>query len=131
MISKDEIIAVADETGLTPRIVEKDYVLGWLLGAVNANAALSQSCQGRVYYKSYFSSGKLSFPKIKFDLSADEILVLPPSHQEVFHTYTDSPQGGIYINCYVYPEVFGEKIRALGERGRPRDFRKILLYNSF
>ncbi|MDA3939158.1 MAG: nucleotidyl transferase AbiEii/AbiGii toxin family protein [Spirochaetia bacterium] len=201
MISKDEIIAVADETGLTPRIVEKDYVLGWLLGAVNANAALSQSwvfkggtclkkcyfetyrfsedldftlqdeqhineeflkaqfaiisewlyeaagieiptnrfifdiyknprghqsCQGRVYYKSYFSSGKLSFPKIKFDLSADEILVLPPSRQEVFHTYTDSPQGGIYINSYVYPEVFGEKVRALGERGRPRDLYDVI-----
>lgn len=28
MISKDEIIAVADETGLTPNVVEKDYVLG-------------------------------------------------------------------------------------------------------
>ena len=35
MISKDEIMAVADETGLTPYVVEKDYVLGWLLAAVN------------------------------------------------------------------------------------------------
>lgn len=201
MISKDEIIAVADETGLTPRIVEKDYVLGWLLGAVNANSVLSQSwvfkggtclkkcyfetyrfsedldftlqnekhvneeflkaqftalsewlyeasgieipadkfifdiyenprghqsCQGRVYYKSYFSSGKHSLPKIKFDLSADEVLVMLPSQQEVFHDYTDAPQGGIYIDSYTYPEVFAEKVRALGERGRPRDLYDVI-----
>jgi len=43
MISKDEILTVADETGLTPNVVEKDYVLGWLLAAVNANTALSST----------------------------------------------------------------------------------------
>jgi len=36
MIGKDEIIAVADETGLTPNVVEKDFVLGWLLAAIDA-----------------------------------------------------------------------------------------------
>ena len=34
MIGKDEILAFADETGLTPNVVEKDYVLGWLLAAI-------------------------------------------------------------------------------------------------
>jgi len=34
VINKDEIIAIADETGLTPNVVEKDHVLGWLLAAV-------------------------------------------------------------------------------------------------
>ncbi len=43
MITKDEILAVADETGLTPPVVEKDYVLGWLLAAVDANKELSNS----------------------------------------------------------------------------------------
>jgi hypothetical protein len=28
MISKEELMSVADETGLTPHVVEKDYVLG-------------------------------------------------------------------------------------------------------
>ena len=196
MIRKDELLSVADETGLTPHVVEKDYVLGWLLAAVNANTALSQSwvfkggtclkkcyfetyrfsedldftlkdgkqldevflkeqfthisewlyeisgleiptdkfifdiytnprghlsCEGRVYYKSFFSAGKHSFPKIRFDLTADEVLVMPTSRQKVFHTYTDEPQEGIYIDSYSFPEVFGEKVRALGERGRPRD----------
>ena len=43
MIGKDEILSVADETGLTPAVVEKDYVLGWLLAAIHQNAALSDS----------------------------------------------------------------------------------------
>ncbi|MGS2722957.1 nucleotidyl transferase AbiEii/AbiGii toxin family protein [Porticoccus sp. GXU_MW_L64] len=201
MITKDEILSVADEIGLTPPVVEKDYVLGWLLAAVDANAELSDawvfkggtclkkcyfetyrfsedldftlkdevqldetflktqfasisewlydeagieipvdrlifdvhpnprgrnSCEGRVYYQSYFASGKRSIPKIKFDLTADEVLVLPPSKQKVFHTYSDVPPGGIHIDCYSYPEVFGEKVRALGERGRPRDLYDVI-----
>lgn len=201
MINKDEIIAVADETGLTPGVVEKDYMLGWLLAAVNANASLSDSwvfkggtclkkcyfetyrfsedldftlqdeahldesflkeqfstisewlyeesgieippdrlvfdiyenprgrnaCEGRVYYQSYFASGKHNIPKVKFDLTADEILVMPSSRQTVFHTYSDIPGDGISINCYSYPEVFGEKVRALGERGRPRDLYDVI-----
>lgn len=206
MITKDEILSVADETGLTPRVVEKDYVLGWLLAAINANSAISNtwvfkggtclkkcyfetyrfsedldftlldenhlnenflrdqfsliaewlyeasgieipierllfdiynnprgetSCQGRIYYQSYFSSGKKSYPKIKLDLTADEVLVLPPSRQTVFHGYSDQPTESITISCYDYPEVFGEKIRALRERGRPRDLYDVInLYRN-
>ena len=201
MISKQEILAVANETGLTPHVVEKDYVLGWLLAAVDAHAAFSDSwifkggtclkkcyfetyrfsedldftltdenhlneaflleqfghiaewiyektgleiatdrlvfdvyqnprgqfsCEGRVYYQSYFSSGKKSLPKIKFDLTANEVLVLTPSRQKVVHTYSDIPDEGIFIACYAYPEVFGEKVRALGERGRPRDLYDVI-----
>ena len=201
MIGKDEILAFADETGLTPNVVEKDYVLGWLLAAINTNPVLSQSwvfkggtclkkcyfetyrfsedldftlrgqshineailkeqftaiaewlyeetgieiptdklvfdiyanprdrqsCQGRVYYRSYFSKGKHSLPKIKLDLTADEVLVMPSSRRPVFHPYSDAPQDGIFIDSYDYPEVFGEKVRALGERGRPRDLYDVI-----
>ena len=201
MIGKDEILAVADETGLTPMVVEKDYVLGWLLAAINANPALAnswvfkggtclkkcyfetyrfsedldftleneahisesflieqfslisewlyektgieipvdrlifeiyknprgrRSCEGRVYYQSYFSSGKHSIPKVKFDLTADEILVMPSSRQTVFHPYSDVPPEKIHTDCYTFPELFGEKIRALAERGRPRDLYDVI-----
>ena len=51
---------------------------------------------------------------------------MPPSRQAVFHPYTDSPEGGIFIMSYAYPEVFGEKVRALGERGRPRDLYDVI-----
>ena len=206
MISKDEILSVADETGLTPAVVEKDYVLGWLLAAIHQNTAFSdswvfkggtclkkcyfetyrfsedldftlkdenylneellteqfseiaewlyeacgielpqdrfkfdiyenprgkKSCQGRIYYGSYFASGKKTMPKIKLDLTADEVLVMPPSRQPVIHSYSDVPGEGIHVNCYSYPEVFGEKLRALGERGRPRDLYDVInLYRN-
>lgn len=206
MIDKDELITLAGETGLTPQVVEKDYVLGWLLAAINGNASLAgswvfkggtclkkcyfetyrfsedldftlkddghldesfltdrfseisewlyeqagieippdrlkfdiydnprggRSCEGRVYYQSFFVSGKKSLPKIKLDLTTDEVLVLPPSRQTVFHAYSDLPEAGIFIDCYDYPEVFGEKVRALGERGRPRDLYDVInLYRN-
>jgi predicted nucleotidyltransferase component of viral defense system len=38
LISKDEILSVANETGLTSAVVEKDYVLGWLLSAIHQSA---------------------------------------------------------------------------------------------
>jgi hypothetical protein len=80
---------------------------------------------------SHFSKGKKNIPKIKFDLTADEVLVLPPSRQPVMHPYADEPEGGIHIECYDYPEVFGEKVRALGERGRPRDLYDVInLYRN-
>ena len=178
MISRDEIMAVAGETGLTPTVVEKDYVLGWLLAAVNSNAIFSQSwvfkggtclkkcyfekyrfsedldftlqdkshideqflvkqfssmlewlyeeagveapvdrlkfevyasprnhpsCQGRVYYKSYFSVGKRNLPKVKFDLSADEVLVMPPARTAVFQLYSDGLEEGIFVDSHFRP----------------------------
>jgi hypothetical protein len=48
-------------------------------------------------------------------------VVLPSVRREVFHPYSDRPEGGIWANCYAYEEAFGEKLRALGERTRPRD----------
>jgi hypothetical protein len=39
----------------------------------------------------------------------------------VFHPYSDRPEEGFQANCYAYDEAFAEKLRALGERTRPRD----------
>ncbi len=68
MITRDEILTVAGETGLTPNVVEKDYVLGWLLAAVNANATLSSSwvfkggtCLKKCYFETYRFSEDLDF----------------------------------------------------------------------
>ena len=179
-----------------PHIVEKDYVLGWILAGINAHEELSESwvfkggtclkkcyfetyrfsedldftlrnedhldeeflrrvfeevvswatdqsglnipadqlefdiydnprgrpnCQGKVAYRGPVSPTSGGWPKIKLDLTADERLVLPSVRREVFHHYSDRPEGGIWANCYAYEEAFGEKLRALGERTRPRD----------
>ena len=79
------------------------------------------SCQGRIGYRGPVSPTGGGWPKIKLDLTADERLVLPEVRREVFHPYSDKPEPGIWTNCYAYEEAFGEKVRALGERTRPRD----------
>lgn len=198
MIDKRDILETASAFGLLPNIVEKDYVLGWILAGINANEELADAwvfkggtCLKKCYFETYRFSEDLDFtlrddshinedflrrvlgevvawvaeqsglvvpaeqmafdifenprgrtccqgkigyrgpvsptassggwPKIKLDLSADEKLVLPPVRREVFHAYSDRPAEGIWINCYSYEEAFGEKVRALGERTRPRD----------
>jgi hypothetical protein len=60
-------------------------------------------------------------PRIKLDLTTDEILVLDPVIREVHHPYSDLPDDGIRIKSYCFEEIFAEKIRALAERERPRD----------
>ncbi len=47
--------------------------------------------------------------------------MLPAVRREVFHPYSDRPEESLWVNCYAYEEAFGEKVRALGERTRPRD----------
>ncbi len=196
MIDKREILDVASTFRLLPNVVEKDYVLGWILAGINAHGDLSESwvfkggtclkkcyfetyrfsedldftlrdeaqldedflqaalqdvvawvtdesglaippdqlefdiytnlrgrlsCQGKVAYRGPVSPTSGGWPKIKLDLTADEKLVLAPVRREIFHPYSDKPQEGIWINCYAYEEAFGEKVRALGERTRPRD----------
>jgi hypothetical protein len=44
----------------------------------------------------------------------------------VFHPYTDAPEPGIDALAYAYEEVFGEKVRALAERSRPRDLYDVI-----
>ena len=198
MIDKREILETASSLGLLPNVVEKDYVLGWLLAGIHAHPELVDSwvfkggtclkkcffetyrfsedldftlrdegqieegilrrvlgeviawvadesglvlpqdqlsidiyknprgrisCEGKIGYRGPVSptSNAGGWPKIKLDLTADERLVLPAVRREVFHPYTDRPEDGVWINSYAYEEAFGEKVRALGERTRPRD----------
>ncbi len=65
-------------------------------------------------------------PRIKLDLTADERLVLPPVKVPIFHPYTDAPEDGIHVLSYAYEEAFGEKVRALAERTRPRDLYDVI-----
>jgi predicted nucleotidyltransferase component of viral defense system len=78
------------------------------------------SAQGRVGYRGPMQR-RGDMPRIKLDLTDDEILVLDPVMREVHHPYSDRPDMGIQVLCYDFEEVFAEKIRALAERERPRD----------
>ena len=195
MINRQEVLDFAREMRLDPNVIEKDYVLGWLLAGISSRPELSphwvfkggtclKKCffetyrfsedlyftitdpdhlnqeflvtifkavaqwvydeagiempEDRIRFKTYENTrgqisveGRLGYrgplqrrgdpPRIKLDLTNDELLVLEPLLREVHHPYSDKPEGGIHILCYRFEEVFAEKIRALAERERPRD----------
>jgi predicted nucleotidyltransferase component of viral defense system len=200
VIKSAELLQLAANLGLTPAVVEKDYVLGWLLAGIRANAELADhwvfkggtclkkcyfetyrfsedldftvineahidaafllrvfadisawvydqtgleipaeqlrfdvfqnkrdklACQGRIYYRGPIAP-RGDLPRIKLDLTTDELLALPPVERPVVHSYSDAPAGGMSALCYAYEEVFGEKVRALGERARPRDLYDVI-----
>lgn len=82
------------------------------------------SVEGRVYYR---GPRQTTTPgSVKLDLSADEQVVRPPVLRSIAHPYPDPlpPPGS--VRCYSFEEVFAEKLRAMGQRGRPRDLYDII-----
>ena len=68
MISKREILELATQTNLQPHVVEKDYVLGWLLAGINQHPAINESwvfkggtCLKKCYFETYRFSEDLDF----------------------------------------------------------------------
>lgn len=89
------------------------------------------SCQGKISYRGPVSSNTGGLPRVKLDLTADERIVLPPVRVQIFHPYSDAPEDGITVLSYAYEEAFGEKVRALAERTRPRDLYDVVnLYRN-
>lgn len=92
---------------------------------VYKNPRGNQNVQGRISYRGPMQRGG-DLPRIKLDLTCDELLVLEPVIREVHHPYSDKPKEGIRIRSYCLEEVFAEKIRALAERKRPRDLYDVI-----
>jgi predicted nucleotidyltransferase component of viral defense system len=68
VIRKQDILDRAGEWGLRPDVVEKDYVLGWLLAAFAANEATSRTwafkggtCLKKCFFETYRFSEDLDF----------------------------------------------------------------------
>jgi len=191
VISRAAIAARASEWGLTEEVVEKDYVLGWLLWGIGSEPALREtwifkggtclkkcfvetyrfsedldftilpggpmepdellpvlatmldrveqatgitlssrpavvrmrpdgrSAEGRLYYRG--PRGTPGEARIKLDLTRDEVLVEDTIRREIAHAYEDNLPDDGSVRCYAFVEVFAEKLRALGQRTRPRD----------
>lgn len=82
------------------------------------------SAEGRLYYR-----GPRNTPgpaRIKLDLTKDELVARPPVLRPISHDYPDALPGPAQIRCYGFEEVFAEKLRAMGERSRPRDLYDIV-----
>lgn len=68
MIDKREILAIAQQTSLTPHVVEKDYVLGWMLAGIYGHEGLAESwiykdgtCLKKCFFETYRFSEDLDF----------------------------------------------------------------------
>jgi predicted nucleotidyltransferase component of viral defense system len=76
------------------------------------------------------TEGKISYrgprnppnaPKVKLDLTRDEVLAAPPVLRPISHPYSDAREPPFQVPCYSIEELMAEKLRALAERCRPRD----------
>jgi predicted nucleotidyltransferase component of viral defense system len=74
--------------------------------------------QGRIAYRGPNPPPQL--PKVRLDITADEVVVEQVVQRTIGHQYSDTLPGD-GVACYVLVELFGEKLRALSERCRPRD----------
>lgn len=83
-----------------------------------------RSLEGRVYYRGPRAAPDAA--SIKIDLSLAEAVVRPPVLRPISHPYPDGLPEPALIRCYSFEEVFAEKLRAMGERGRPRDLYDIV-----
>jgi predicted nucleotidyltransferase component of viral defense system len=194
VIPHGEILALRGEWNLRDDVIEKDYVLGWMLAAIAQQPELSDTwvfkggtCLRKCYYETYRFSEDLDFtvidggpeepddllpilaevgerlldqcgleiivddktfvrqrnrrgnpttqgrvafrgpsnppslPKLKIDLTSDEVFIGPRDRRPVLHPYSDAEQMTWEVSSYSLPELLAEKIRALAERCRPRD----------
>lgn len=196
MITRADVVERVAEWGLTEEVVEKDYVLGWLLWGIGVDPVLSQqwvfkggTCLKKCYIETYRFSEDLDFTvvpggpfdptaieplllrtldrihdasgivfstrppvlrlrpdglstegrvyyigprqtpapaRVKLDISANETVVRPPVLRDIGHPYPDPLPGAGQVRCYSFEEVFAEKLRAMAQRGRPRDLYDIV-----
>ncbi len=195
MLSKNEIRDVAADLGLSLDVIEKDYVLGWIIAGINADQDIKYdwifkggTCLKKCFFGNYrfsedldftlkdsahldtnfleakfksisewiydqagielpikeidfkertsnkgFTSikGKITYrgpivrqgssPRIKLDLTSNELLIKKPIKSKVYHAYSDLDPYLFSIHSYSYAEIFAEKLRAIAERSLPRD----------
>lgn len=196
MISHEEIKSLVSQWGLREDVIEKDYVIGWVLWGISTSDELKKSwvfkggtCLKKCYIDTYRFSEDLDFSvlpdgpvrpeelepiiknvlervyeesgidfsvrtpafkyyshhhytegsiyyrgprnapspsRIKLDISGNEIIVSPSVLRSVMHSYSDDIPKTAQVRCYSFDEVFAEKIRAMGQRCRPRDLYDII-----
>jgi predicted nucleotidyltransferase component of viral defense system len=195
VIPRRELDELRGEWSLDIGVIEKDYVLGWLLAGIAQHPELATTwvfkggtCLRKCYYETFRFSEDLDFtvidggpeepddlqrifadvaewlreeagielildakafqrrrnrrghpttqgriayrgpnetrgvpPKVKFDITSDEVLTQPPTLRPIGHHFSDQPLPVRGVASYPITELFGEKLRALAERCRPRD----------
>ena len=196
MIGRAAIDERVREWGLREDVVEKDYVLGWLLWGISADSELGASwvfkggtCLKKCYIETYRFSEDLDFTvlpggpvqsdevgpaivrvlervteesgidfsvaeprfrsrqaerstegrvyyrgpraapmaaRVKLDLTSDEVVARETVMRPIAHPYEEALPEPAEVRCYSFEELFAEKLRAMGERSRPRDLYDIV-----
>jgi predicted nucleotidyltransferase component of viral defense system len=131
LIDKREILDLATQTSLTPHVIEKDYVLGWMLAGIYAHEELADAwifkggtCLKKCFFETYRFSEDLDFTlrdaahldetflkKVFAEVGAwvyDETGIEIPADQQEFDVYRNprgnlSCQGKISYNGPVSP----------------------------
>lgn len=81
----------------------------------------------KISYLGPLGGAPKSLPRIKFDITQDEIIVDAPETRALHHNYTDEAKEPPQVLCYTINEFLAEKTRALIERnGRARDVYDII-----
>ena len=80
------------------------------------------SFQAKISYNGPLGGAPKSLPRVKFDITQDELLVDSPQLRNIHHTFSDKFTSIPKVLSYSINEVLAEKSRALYERnGRARD----------
>ena len=74
MVTKNEILDVKDLCGLDPHVIEKDYVLGWVLAGIYHHASL----KNHWIFKGGTSFHKCHFETFRFSEDLDFTITEPP-----------------------------------------------------
>jgi len=82
------------------------------------------SVEGRVYYRGPRNAPELA--SIKIDLTTAEKVARPTVLRGISHPYPEALPHPATVRCYSFEELFAEKLRAMGERCRPRDLYDII-----
>ena len=196
MITKTDLNDRVREWSLRDDVVEKDYVIGWVLWGIGSDSLLSDgwafkggTCLKKCYLETYRFSEDLDFTvlpgglidpddlmpvlkaaldrvydesgiefsereprlrmrpdgsslegrifyrgprgapvvaSLKLDLTTAEEVVRPTVLRGISHQYPDVLPAPAAVRCYGFEEVFAEKLRAMGQRSRPRDLYDII-----
>ena len=100
MIDRRELLEAASSFSLIPSVVEKDYVLGWVLAGINAHQEIAESwvfkggtCLKKCYFETYRFSEDLDFT-LRDESHLDEDF-LQPVFEEIIGWITE--QSGLNI----------------------------------
>ena len=87
MIDKREILATSQQTSLTPHVVEKDYVLGWMLAGIHRHEDLAENwifkggtCLKKCFFETYrFSEHAVALSEPLRDVAPGRPRAEPPA----------------------------------------------------